>query len=143
MNTPNVSARITWVNDNPSQNKKAAASVTIANAFQVHGVSIVDGPKGLFVSMPQRQMTDKNGEKKFVEIAHPVTADMRKAIYDAVLGAYTQAMNTQLQVGQKKESEPKLDSTEETTEQKSSEDDSECDDEVEDEALVPIMGSFL
>ncbi len=142
MNTPNVSARITWVNDNPSQNKKAAASVTIANAFQVHGVSIVDGPKGLFVSMPQRQMTDKNGEKKFVEIAHPVTADMRKAIYDAVLGAYTQAMNTQLQEGQKKESEPKLDSTEETTEQKSSEDDSECDDEVEDEALVPIMGQI-
>ena len=142
MNTPNVSARITWVNDNPSQNKKAAASVTIANAFQVHGVSIVDGPKGLFVSMPQRQMTDKNGEKKFVEIAHPVTADMRKAIYDAVLGAYTQAMNTQLQEGQKKESEPKLDSTEETTEQKSSEDDSEYDDEVEDEALVPIMGQI-
>lgn len=142
MNTPNVSARITWVNDNPSQNKKAAASVTIANAFQVHGVSIVDGPKGLFVSMPQRQMTDKNGEKKFVEIAHPVTADMRKAIYDAVLGAYTQAMNTQFQEGQKKESEPKLDSTEETTEQKSSEDDSECDDEVEDEDLVPIMGQI-
>ena len=86
--TPSVKAKITWLNDDPSGAKKAAATVTIADAFQVHGVGIVEGPKGIFVSMPQRQTNDK----KFVEVAHPVTAEMRKAIYDAVLGAYSQTL---------------------------------------------------
>ena len=71
--TPSVKAKITWLNDDPSGAKKAAATITIAEAFQVHGVSIVEGPKGLFISMPQRQTTDK----KFLEVAHPVTAEMR------------------------------------------------------------------
>ena len=86
--TPEVKAKITWINDDPTQNKRAAATITIAKAFQVHGISIVSGPKGLFISMPQRQTNDK----KFVEVAHPVTAEMRKAIYDAVFGAYSQTM---------------------------------------------------
>lgn len=38
--------------------------------------------------MPQRQTTDK----KFVEIAHPISAEMRKAITDAVFDAYSQTM---------------------------------------------------
>ena len=74
--TPSVKAKITWLNDDPSGAKKAAATITIADSFQVHGVSIVEGPKGLFISMPQRQTTDK----KFLEVAHPVTAEMRKAM---------------------------------------------------------------
>ena len=85
---PDVKAKITWINDDPTQNKRAAATIVIAKAFQVHGISIVSGPKGLFISMPQRQTKDK----EFVEVAHPVTAEMRKAIYDAVLGAYSQTM---------------------------------------------------
>ena len=87
-NLPSIKAKITWINDDPAQSKKAAASITIANAFQVHGLSIVEGPKGLFLSMPQRQTTDK----KFVEIAHPISAEMRKAITDAVFDAYSQTM---------------------------------------------------
>lgn len=71
-NLPSIKAKITWINDDPAQSKKAAASITIANAFQVHGLSIVEGPKGLFLSMPQRQTTDK----KFVEIAHPISAEI-------------------------------------------------------------------
>ena len=88
---PEVKAKITWKNDDPTAAKKAAASITIGNQFQVHGLSIVEGSKGLFLSMPQRA-SEKNGEKKFFEVAHPTSAEMRKAINDAVMKAYNQEM---------------------------------------------------
>ena len=51
---PSVKAKITWMNDDTSAPKKASASITIGNSFMVNGLSIVQGQKGLFVSMPQR-----------------------------------------------------------------------------------------
>jgi len=75
------------MNNDLAAARKASADVTIADAFQVHGISILQGKKGLFLSMPQRQATDKDGNKTYVDVSHPVTGDMRKAIYDAVLGA--------------------------------------------------------
>ena len=85
---PNVTAKITWLNDNSSPAKKATASIVIGNAFQVNGLSVVEGSKGLFVSMPQKAV-DKDGTRKYVEWAHPVCSEMRSAINDAVLGAYS------------------------------------------------------
>ena len=130
--TPEVKAKITWINDDPTQNKRAAATITIAKAFQVHGISIVSGPKGLFISMPQRQTNDK----KFVEVAHPVTAEMRKAIYDAVFGAYSQTMANQYQQGVKADegSVQSPSSTGEVIGDESSE---------EAESFVPIMGQNI
>ena len=89
---PDVKAKITWMNDDPSAPKKAAASITIGNCFQINGLSIVEGNKGLFVSMPQRA-SEKNGEKKYFEVAHPTTAEMRQMINDAVMKAYAQETN--------------------------------------------------
>ena len=89
--TPKVTAKITWINSDSTGAKKASANITIADSFIVHGLSIVEGPKGLFLSMPQRA-SDRDGERKFLEIAHPVTADMRKAITDAVFDAYSNTM---------------------------------------------------
>ena len=95
--TPKVIAKITWLNNNPTAAKKASANITIADSFMVRGLSIVEGPKGLFISMPQRQ-SDKDGEKRFLEIAHPVTAEMRKAIQDVVFKAYTQTIALSQQI---------------------------------------------
>ncbi|SEW38030.1 stage V sporulation protein G [Ruminococcaceae bacterium KH2T8] len=89
---PEVKAKITWKNDDPTAAKKAAASITIGNVFQIHGISIVEGQKGLFISMPQRA-SEKNGEKKYFEVAHPTTAEMRQAVTDAVMKAYGQESN--------------------------------------------------
>ena len=146
-NMPSVKAKITWMNDDMSAPKKASASVTLANAFQIHGISIVEGSKGLFISFPQRQTSDK----KFVEIAHPVTAEMRKAIYDAVMGAYSQTMalsnqfKASFQSDQKSaESVPSQgNATVEDlpTEVKTDQDDAE--DTSEDEAPAPIMGQMM
>jgi stage V sporulation protein G len=62
---------------------KAVGSVTLGDAFVVHGIRVVDSDKGLFVSMPQR----KDGDK-YVDVAHPVTADLRTRLRSAVLEVY-------------------------------------------------------
>jgi stage V sporulation protein G len=62
---------------------KAIGSVTIANAFVVHGVRVVESEKGLFVAMPQR----KDGDR-YRDVAHPVTAEMRAMVGSAVLEEY-------------------------------------------------------
>ena len=147
MDTPSVKAKITWINDDPAGAKKAAATITIANAFQVHGVGIVEGPKGLFISMPQRQAKDKS----FLEVAHPVTAEMRQAINDAVFGAYSQtlAMSNQYKSDFQKDSGSTEDSTPEKSPtskelpfEVSSEDTEEDESSAEDESSVPIMGQM-
>lgn len=144
-NLPSIKAKITWINDDPAQSKKAAASITIANAFQVHGLSIVEGPKGLFLSMPQRQTTDK----KFVEIAHPISAEMRKAITDAVFDAYSQTMamseqyktEFQKKVGSSEsDSSPRDATSSDESAKDASEDESE--DEIEYETTDQIMGQI-
>lgn len=88
--TPEVSAKITWMNNTQNGSKKATASITIANAFVVKGLGVIEGPRGLFVSMPKRTI-EKSGEKKYSDVAHPVTVDMRKAVTDAVMDAYARA----------------------------------------------------
>ncbi|MBR3032395.1 MAG: SpoVG family protein [Clostridiales bacterium] len=90
MNTPEVTAKITWMNNDPNMSKKAAATITIGNCFAVHGLSVVEGPKGLFVSMPQRA-SERKGETKYFEVAHPTNAAFRQAIVKSVMDAYNQA----------------------------------------------------
>ena len=62
----------------------AKASVTFDNAFVVHGFSIVNGGKGLFVSMP----TFKTKDGDYIDIAHPITSDGRTAIIKKIMDAY-------------------------------------------------------
>ena len=89
--TPSVKAKITWMNDDPQSAKKASASITIADSFVVNGLSVIESQKGLFVSMPQRTR-EKDGQKRYNELAHPITAEMRTAIVNAVLDSYSQTM---------------------------------------------------
>jgi stage V sporulation protein G len=63
---------------------KAFASVTFDGVFAVHGIRVVEGKNGLFISMPNRQV--KEGEYK--DIAHPVTKEFKKELSDAILAEY-------------------------------------------------------
>lgn len=63
---------------------KAIVSVTFDNEFVVHDIKIIDGQNGLFVAMPSRKMAD--GE--FRDIAHPINAETRKKIQDAIFEEY-------------------------------------------------------
>lgn len=65
-------------------NVKAYASVSFDNEFVVKGLKIVEGEKGLWVSMPSRKMKDGS----FQDIFHPVSKEARDKIVDAVLKAY-------------------------------------------------------
>ncbi|MCK9536619.1 MAG: septation regulator SpoVG [Bacilli bacterium] len=62
---------------------RATASITLNNAFMVHGIKVIEGNKGLFVAMPAEK---KNGT--FRDIAHPITVEMRTQIVTAVLEKY-------------------------------------------------------
>jgi len=63
---------------------RAIASITFDNAFVVKELKVVEGPSGLFVSMPSRKV----GNGGYKDIAHPITAEARQAIQAAVMEAY-------------------------------------------------------
>ena len=76
-----------------SSRVKATASVTLDNDFAVHGIKIIAGEASNFISFPSRKMI--NGEYR--DIAHPINAEMRQVLEDAVLKAYHEAL-AQLEV---------------------------------------------
>ena len=63
---------------------KAYASVSFDNEFVVKGLKVVEGERGLWVSMPSRKLKDGS----FQDIFHPVSREARDKIVDAVLKAY-------------------------------------------------------
>ena len=71
---------------------KAIADVTLDGAFAIHGLKLIEGDKGMFVSMPYSQWKDKDGNLKNTDIVHPITADARSELYHAVHDAYTEKM---------------------------------------------------
>ena len=70
----------------PKGNVMAFASVTIEDMFAVNNIRVVNSEKGLFVAMPQ--VKDNKGEYR--DICFPVTADLRKQMNEAILGAYAE-----------------------------------------------------
>lgn len=65
-------------------NLKAFASVTIDNAYVIHGIKILEGERGLRVYMPSSR--NKRGE--FRDIFHPISKEAREYLVNAVLEAY-------------------------------------------------------
>lgn len=74
---------------------RALASMTIADAFVVHDIRVVDGQNGMFISMPSRRKV--NGE--YIDIAHPITTESRQKVESAILDAYGRALGAQSAVG--------------------------------------------
>ena len=94
--TPSIHARIDRINSYEGSNIRAFASVNIGGAFAIHGIKIVDSPqKGLFVSMPSNSYKDKNGNTKYNDVFHAITAEARTELNDKVLEAYEQALEEQ------------------------------------------------
>lgn len=70
---------------------KAIVSVTFDDAFVVHDIKIIEGQNGLFIAMPSRKMAD--GE--FRDIAHPINAETRQKIQDAIFAEYEKSLATE------------------------------------------------
>ncbi|MHB8758281.1 MAG: septation regulator SpoVG [Bacillota bacterium] len=76
----------------PDGKMKAIASVTLDDEFVVHDVRVVQGQNGLFIAMPSR----KTPEGTFRDVAHPITAEVREMIQDAVIRAYGEGVGGQV-----------------------------------------------
>ncbi|NLJ77900.1 MAG: septation regulator SpoVG [Tissierellia bacterium] len=70
---------------------KAVVSVTFNDQFVVHDIKIIEGQDGLFIAMPSKKMAD--GE--FRDIAHPINAETREMMQDAVFEEYEKFLVTQ------------------------------------------------
>src|SRR5688572_18597506 len=65
---------------------KAFVSIVFDQCFVVTDVKIIQGPKGLFVSMPSKKRKDGT----FKDIAHPLNNQMRQYLEEKVLSVYRQ-----------------------------------------------------
>ena len=63
---------------------KAYATIVFENAFIVRDLKVIEGVRGLFVSMPSRRRKDGS----FRDIAHPLNGDTRKHIEDSIIKEY-------------------------------------------------------
>jgi stage V sporulation protein G len=69
-------------------NLKAYASITIEDAFVVHGIKVIEGDRGLFVGMPRRKREDGTSQ----DIAHPINNPTRHQLEERILAAYHQEL---------------------------------------------------
>lgn len=63
---------------------KAFADIIVNDALLIKGIKVLDGKRGLFVSMPQEQAKDK----KWYDSVRCLTQDTRDQITEVVLAAY-------------------------------------------------------
>ncbi len=69
---------------------RAYATVVFDNSFIVRDLKIIEGDKGLFVSMPSRRKKDGS----FRDIAHPLNSDMRNEVEQRVVAEYNSTVGT-------------------------------------------------
>ncbi|WP_320928368.1 SpoVG family protein [Hungatella sp.] len=78
---------------------KANATVNLNDEFALTNIRVMEGSKGLFVSMPQYR--GRNGEYK--DICFPCTKESRAGFNNAVLSAYQQVIEQKQSETQKQE----------------------------------------
>ncbi|MCX8172902.1 MAG: SpoVG family protein, partial [Archaeoglobaceae archaeon] len=67
---------------------KASVSITIDGSYAVHGIKILETANGLVVAMPNKKIGDK-----YFDTFHPVNAEARARLVDAIMVAYNEAIN--------------------------------------------------
>ena len=63
---------------------KAYVSIVLDDCFLVSDLKVIQGPNGVFVSMPSKRK--KNGE--FKDIAHPLNRETRERMEKKILSEY-------------------------------------------------------
>lgn len=70
----------------------AHAWITLNGCLTVHNILVRKGKNGIFVAMPWA----RDRENKFYDVCFPVTAEMRRAVNDAVMAEYRRALGEQV-----------------------------------------------
>lgn len=74
-------------------NTKGYGRIYLDNCFVIQNVSILDGKKGLFATMPSAKIgTLANGKGRYKDVCYPVTSDFKKELNEALVGAYHEAL---------------------------------------------------
>lgn len=97
--TPKYDVKIHSIH--PEGTLRANASVNIYGDFAVRGVKVMEGTKGLFVSMPSY----KAGNGEYRDICFPCTKEAKAEFDNAVISAYQQTL-TQGQNAAKQQEPP-------------------------------------
>lgn len=90
-------ARIERLGKNKESSVKAYATVTVCDTVSIRGVKIVSSEKGLFIAMPNRAFTDKDGKEKYQDICYPISKALRQEMTDVVLNSYKRYIERQMQ----------------------------------------------
>jgi len=67
---------------------KAVVSVTFDGQLAVHDIKVINARDRFFIVMPSR----KNPDDTYRDIVHPINAQFRKSLEDAVVAAYEDAL---------------------------------------------------
>lgn len=67
---------------------KAFANITFDDDFVVRGLKVIEGRKGLFISMPSRRAKDGS----YRDIAHPINNEMRQRLEKIILERYEEEL---------------------------------------------------
>ena len=70
---------------------KAFVDLSIDNVLLIKGIRIVQGPKGLFVSMPQGQGKDK----RWYDSIRCLDQEFKKRLDEEVMSAYTKEIDNE------------------------------------------------
>lgn len=89
---PLVTARIDRMVNQADNNIKAYASANVAGAFAIHGIKVINSTNGPFVQMPNVSYK-KDGEIKYKDVFHAITAEARTELNDAVLKSYEERLH--------------------------------------------------
>ena len=75
---------------------KAFVSIVLDNCFIISDIKIINGNKGLFISMPSKKRKDGT----FRDIAHPLNSETRKAMEDVILNKYENIISEEMQTSE-------------------------------------------
>ena len=67
---------------------KAVVSVTFDGQLAVHDIKVINARDKFFIVMPSR----KNPDDTYRDIVHPINAQFRRTLEDAVVAAYEDAL---------------------------------------------------
>lgn len=73
----------------PDEQMKATCTVVLDDSLCIHQIHVIEGKNGLFIGFPNTgDMKLYRKSKRFVNIVHPCTEELRKKISEAVLEEY-------------------------------------------------------
>ncbi len=75
-------------------NIRAVASANFDGCFAVKNIKVMEGSKGLFVSMPSYKAQDGS----YKDICFPTTPEFRQQLSNEIIGAYHQTISQRLQI---------------------------------------------